>query len=66
MAGLELQLTDEQGALLEARLDRAFDTRNAETITRKIENAATTEELVNIARELQALKAVVNTRLVKR
>ena len=52
MAKLEMELTDEQGALLEARLQRAFDTRNeAALIARKIENAATAEELENIARE---------------
>lgn len=52
MAGLELELTDEQGALLEARLNRSFDKGNeAALIYRRIENASTTEELENIARE---------------
>ena len=52
MANLELELTDEQGALLEARLDRSFDKgREAALIYRKIEEAATTAELEDIARE---------------
>lgn len=52
MAKLELELTDAQGALLEARLDRSFGKgEEAALIYRKIESAATTQELENIARE---------------
>ena len=52
MAKLEMELTDEQGELLELRLNRSFDKGNeASLIYRKIEEAATTAELENIARE---------------
>ncbi len=52
MAKLEMELTDEQGALLEARLDRSFGKGSeAALIYSKIEEAATTAELENIARE---------------
>ncbi len=52
MAKLEMELTDEQGELLEARLNRSFDKGNeASLICRKIEEVATTAELENIARE---------------